>query len=458
LVRTHLIVARRLHADEAAKPLASRSKWPTALWLQVSPEAADLSSLVGAAFGGDRPEAQFGAWLRRDCQTPKDGLSVRHFPLLEEWASLITRIKRRRWYHQLEGNADDLPLFVNGSPHSSVVVPDSLRDVLPDSFSAGALTTLEQAGIQVGQGLRTGCNRFFYVTARGPSEAGAMCVEASSFFGHRRFSVPADAVRPVLRRQSELASIEEAQVPEGRVLDLRHWVLPEDAHIAAGAKAAYAACGETQPRIMPDELADFVRTAAAAHLDDEHEKPIPQLSAVCTNVRIPRNGQITPRFWYMLPDFAPRHLPAAFVPRINHGLAWVGCNRDPAILIDANFSTFWAPQDGWTSHGLKALLNSTWCRAFMEALGTPMGGGALKLEAAHLRHMPVPVLSGTVKDELDKAGSQLTRDAVHVQSRIDEIILAAVCAGLSSGLSLSQLADAMTERARGLSSARQRAA
>lgn len=458
LVRTHLIVAQRLEGDEAAKPLTARSAWPTALWLQVAPEAANSRSLVGAAFGDDDPEAQFGAWLRDRCRVPKHGVSVRHFDLRDEVASLGVRTKRRRWYRQLESNAADLPLFIDGPAHYSFAVPDSLRDIFPEGFPANVFTTLEQAGIQVGQGLRTGCNRFFYVTAGETLEHGFVRVEASSLFAHRRFTVPSDALRPVLRRQSEVASVEATGVSEGRVLNLRGWVLPEDYNAVADARSAYTASGEALPQVMPDELADYVRIAAAARLEENNGKRIPELSAVRTNVRIPRNGKTMPRFWYMLPDFAPRHLPAAFVPRIIQDLPWVESNRDPPFLIDANFSTFWTPQEGWSRHALKALLNSTWSRTFMEALGTPLGGGALKLEATHLRHVPVPVLSAAARTALDKAGRQLSKDTHHLHSAIDEIILASVLARYSSRLSVSALTDAMNERARTLSSARQRAA
>lgn len=459
LVRTHLIVAQRLHPEEAVVSLGARTGWPSALWLQVSPEASDTDSLVGAAFSGDHPEARFAAWAHSHCTAPKTGISVRSFSLNEEWASLAARIKQRRWYHKLEGPPDDLPLFAGERPSVRTIIPEAFRDLLPIGFSPGALCTLEEVGIQVGQGLRTGCNRFFYVTACGLSDSGMVTVEASAFFDRRRVAVPAGAVRPVLRRQSEMGALENGSIPDGRVLDLRSWVLPEDAAIVAQAAAAYAVCGETPPEIMPDELAAYVRMAGHASLDGTGgTKRIPQLSAVCTNVRLSRNGQVTPRFWYMLPDFTVRHLPAAFVPRINDGVPWVESNCDPTILIDANFSTFWAPDGDWPRDALRGLLNSTWCRAFMEALGTPLGGGALKLEATHLRHLPVPVLSADAKSDLEKAGRQLTRNAAVVQARIDEIVLIAVLNLLPARISLPQLAQAMTERARNLSAARQRAA
>src|SRR5690606_40625897 len=49
---------------------------------------------------------------------------------------------------------------------TAVPVPEALRDLLPESFDGQALRTLDDAGICAGQGLRTGCNRFFYVRLR----------------------------------------------------------------------------------------------------------------------------------------------------------------------------------------------------------------------------------------------------------------------------------------------------
>lgn len=236
-------------------------------------------------------------------------------------------------------------------------------------------------------------------------------------------------------------------------------MLPDDYEKVSDAFHAYATCDERPPQVMTDELASFVRIAASASFgSSEKQQPIPELSAVRTNVRDARNGTITPRFWYMLPNFTSRHQPAAFVPRINNGLPWVESNLDPAILIDANFSTFWAPDEDWSRHTLKALLNSTWCRALMEALGTPLGGGALKLEATHLRYLPVPRLSAKAKDKLEKLGRNLTRESEDVHDRIDQIVMDAVLASQGTDINLSRLLKSMTERAQSMSIDRQRAA
>jgi hypothetical protein len=145
------------------------------------------------------------------------------------------------------------------------------------------------------------------------------------------------------------------------------------------------------------------------------------------------------------------------VARINHGLPWTEANFELPLLIDANFSTLWGPEKGLTRYALKALLNSIWCRAFMEALGTAFGGGALKLEATHLRQLAVPVLSDDARADLAAAGRQLTRTTTEVQSRIDAIVLDAVLTRTASLTSRVQLATALAERANNMSCARQAA-
>ena len=252
--------------------------------------------------------------------------------------------------------------------------------------------------------------------------------------------------------------IEGGHVPVGRVLDLRHWILPEHASIVAEAETTYRLCREPSPKIMPEELAAYVRLAATFPLEDRGGgRPAPELSAVRTNVRAHRQGTITPRFWYMLPDFASRHLPAAFIARVIGDAPWAERNLDTPILVDANFSTFWAPEQGWTAPALKALLNSTWCQLLMEALGTPLGGGALKLEAAHMRQLPIPALSKRAMEKLHVEGSKLRRYSGKTRERIDQIVFQALCEETPNA-DPRQLATMMTSRSETLRRMRHRIA
>lgn len=458
LVRTHLIVARRLGKDEAEIPLRERRREAMAKWVDVAPSAADEGSLLGAAFG-DRSEAAFARWLKEPSRTAVEGIKVRDFDLGNEWATLRLRIRRCRWYPVVENEGFDPPPLSVGAKSSRSPLPDALRQILPADANPVAPGTLEELGIRVGQGLRTGCNDFFYVTTYGESRDGLEVIEAAPAVGGSRLTVPSGLLRPVLRRQSEVAMMTRGHLPPGRVLDLRAWVLPEDSRHVATAEAAYARRGERPPQVMGSELADFVRKVAGIPLKRNPEgRPVPELSAVRTNVRCAQDERITPRFWYMLPDFTPRHRPAAFVPRINQGTPWVECNRNPPLLVDANFATFWTSDDSWSSLAMKALLNSVWCRTCMEATGTPLGGGALKLEATHLRRMPLPRFVDDDRAALHEAGGRLHRDSDEVQARIDRVVLKALFPDGAGRGCLSQLAEHLAVQTTALAAARQGAA
>ena len=424
LVRTHLVIAKRLPSDEATIPLSERGSFASVEWVQVTPEAGNDKSLVGDAFDGKSPERDFSNWLRDVSRDSQPGIRLHQFCLREEWDLLKSRIDTKRWYLQVESPMSELPLFTHAVPRPFPVLPEAVRDIFTGAIEE--LGTLEDEGIHVGQGLRTGCNQFFYVTECSPVSDGFVCVQASQALSGREFVVPQDALRPVLRRQSEAPILLTGQIPPGRVLDLRRWVLPEDDETVSRNLSVYLAAGEPVPQDMPPGLADFVRLAAQSIVKGATTtRHIPDMSAVRTNVRIPKNGT-TPRFWYMLPDFTRRHKPAVFVARVNYKQPWAEANLDPPILIDANFSSFWSTRSIWTCLGIKSMLNSVWCRTLMEALGTPLGGGALKLEASQLRRMPVPRLSEKSIRSLNEAGKELTRDSLAVQEAIDSVVLHAV--------------------------------
>lgn len=456
LVRTHLVIARRLAWDEAQAPVSDRSRLPAATWLQIAPAAAGGKSLVGSAFPGPEPERDFAAWART-ANREVPGIESRPFALDEEWRTLEQRLGRKSWFQNAENRRDALPLFSVGEARPAAV-PEGLRDILPPTAMPAHLQTLEQAGIRVSQGLRSGCNRFFYVTLAGDDDGEIATVEASDSFQNMRFRVPAAALRPVLHRQSDMQSFADGRVPATRALDLSNWVLPEDQPAVVKAAEAYRKRGASVPRVMPSELASFVRLAAQYAPDPKQPaRFIPDLSAVRTNIRQPANGRDVPRFWYMLPAFTARHLPAIFTPRINHGMPAAALNTQPPILIDANFSTLWSEERRWTAHALYALFNSSWCRAAMESAGTPLGGGALKLEATHIRQLPVPPLSDRDCETLHALGQQLAASTRSVGYQIDMFVLAAALPGIDES-DLKEAARHIESRLQAVCTARQRTA
>lgn len=453
LVRTHLIVARRLDDATTAIPVGARSDKPVAPWLEIAPEAAARSSLVGKVFRGEHPELKLAQWLRSGKRGKRKGLAVRNFDARKEWAELREAAGSKAWLKRLEGSADESPSRnVRSSRHDAL--PDVLCELLTKKMLEVNYSSLQQLGIEAGQGLRTGCNAFFYVSALEQAEGDNVLVEAAGLFGRQHIPVPKSVLKTVLRRQSELKMFVEGKPLAGRVLDLRGWAIAEDVGTSGKRTRHRDLFDDAGSNIIPEPLAAFVRRAARTRLKDDPDAPlIPELSAVRTNARLPKSGSPA-RFWYTLPNFAPRHRPAAFVPRIVQDTPWVEANAPDAFLVDANFSTFWTVSGGWSGTAIKALLNSSWCRAYMEATGTPMGGGALKLEATHLKRLLLPPLPKDAAAQLHKAGRCLNGS---INANIDAVnaIVLKVLSG-DNPRTIKRLASALDEIATGLSAARQR--
>jgi len=411
LVRTQLVVATRLPTPEASVPLRARQPQSTlAPWAEVDPSAGAQDSLVGAAFPGEDPEEAFASWLLRGPESPGEhqGIVVDTRSAEGEAREVLARCRTAPWLKRLEPAAGESLLFGDVPTSGIEMVPRRLRDLMgQDRLN---LVELSDLGIRVGQGLRTGCNGFFYVDLIGQVGKEQARVRLSPMLGGWHAVVPLAALAPVLRRQSDLGALGRGELPSGRVLDLRAFVLPEDHTYVDDASSLYKKTGLTPPSVMPEELDELVRRAAQTrHGRSRDSKRIPELSAVRTNVRPAKAGPRPqlPRFWYMLPDFARRHLPDAFVARINQHTPWVVANLEPPLLIDANFSTLWSDAGRLPSPAIVGLLNSSWARACMETIGTPMGGGALKLEATHLQRLPLPSLTDVQVRGLADLGASL---------------------------------------------------
>src|SRR5262249_42226519 len=160
----------------------------------------------GTAFVGKAPEVQFANWIRCGAAGRKSGVIARAFSLDEEWTALRTKAARRPWLRAIEENEADLPLFSAARTAESPAVPETVRDLVGNA--AGTLQTLEASGIKVGQGLRTGCNRFFYVNTAGPVRNDTAPIRVSAAYGGCEFNVPAEVLRPVLRKQVEVPIVE----------------------------------------------------------------------------------------------------------------------------------------------------------------------------------------------------------------------------------------------------------
>lgn len=400
LVPATLVVSRRLSSQLASIPLSERDEFQRVTAIAaIRPAAGDSRSLVGRAFAGTDPDAAFAAWLGAAPASLDGQVAVRHLAWAEQRSAVLAGCRHEQWF-RAAGETTRAHQPERGAPHSAV--PPTLRAAV-GSLRPAALTTFDRLGYEVGQGLRTGCNPFFYLDAIGPAVDGMQAARVSDPLGSGAIDVPAELLRPVVRRQSDVPGFAlDPAALAGRALVLHGWGLPEDTE---------AAC----LRPVPDSLACLIcRAARTAIGPPERRVLIPELSAVRTNSRACApatlfRGVSAPRYWYTLPDFAERHRPLLFVARVNTGTPSFILNSDPPTLIDANFSTIYGHSESVPPLALLAMLNSTWCRACAECIGTPMGGGALKLEATQLRQLPLPILTPAAASRLAEIGYSLSR-------------------------------------------------
>ena len=442
LVRTQLIIAKRLKQNEALIPVSKRNLQNKRLSrIEISPKATNEESIVGNLFPGPDSDFQFAEWLsnikKANQAISNEFIEVRHVPIIDEIERWEEIINSSPWYSKMEPSEHE----TIGSIRTRSTIPERLNSILPYCADKN-LKTIEQSNIRIGQGLRTGCNDFFYVTAIQKNDEEFVRVRLSSLFHNKEINIPKSAVAPVIRHQADLGLIKNGNDNlKGLVLDLRNYVLPEDYESVKAAKESYGKAGKSIVSIMPNELSEYVRKASKTiYIKSKINKPIPGLSAVRPNTRKydPKRPSLPPRFWYMLPDFTRRHRPEAFVPRVNHGTPWTYVNSHPSTLIDANFSTIWQIGKGFAPSAIAALMNSTWCRVYMESIGTPLGGGALKLEATHLRQIRIPIFNLNELDSLDLLGNKLKgrADMVCEQTlkQIDYLVITAILRDSSNAI------------------------
>ena len=412
LVRTTLVVARRVSARSSGL-LTNPNRHVHA---RLSSAAADDRGPIGALHPRARvPELRFRERLRGvACSTETEewaGLSADAVDDAQARDRLRSQLPRTTWGRSIEA--------AGTQPSCASYLPRRLRGIV--RCRAPEFCTLEDLGWSVGQGLRTGANRFFYGEfVEGEDRASRVVVDDE--LSGDPITVPNDLLRVVVRRQHDMAAAAgAAHLSPGRLLYLVEHALPEDiaAAEAAGVAAPYV---PLQPAV-----ADHVRRAAVLNVGSGAEpRHIPELSAVVTNGRRadPTKPSRAPRFWYQLPALAPRHTGNLFIARV--------CHRHPEVfgnprssVIDANFSTLWQHEDkpGLPAAALLALLRSSWAVATMELTGTVLGGGALKIEATQLRRLPLPSAAVTISADLELHGRAAYNEAGPVdKEEVDRLI------------------------------------
>lgn len=405
-VKTSLLVARRI------KDKGSIRDWKDESYVHISlpSNLATADSLIGKTYfaSSRKAEQAFASHVKTILQTKSnellDGIDFQRILIADQAATVVQMAAKKPWFASLE------PRSQHKDP--SYILPPHLVSLFEGYC---ALKTLGELGLDVGQGLRTGANEFFYVSI-GSVEKNHCEVSLSKLFHSESVIFPSSCLMPVVRKQTDVAQggmMVDMNSLTGAVLALQQWALPEDAK-------------GTNYQVLPSRAASHLRRAARTAVTNGL---IPSLSAVKTNARNAKpRASLRPRFWYMLPDFASRHSPDLFVARVNSETPRVLLNPGRQALVDANFSTLWLRDNSKvTVKAFLAYLNSSIAVALYEYTGAVMGGGALKLEATHLRTMPVPDLPERAWGRLEVLGDKLANSSANERSDIVREIDILIC-------------------------------
>lgn len=276
-------------------------------------------------------------------------------------------------------------------------LPHELLNLIGDE-DACEYISLSDMGVDCGQGLRTGANDFFYLSIVRDDRDQYLARSKGWDQGGREYRVQKSELIPALQNRREIEGL--VVVPEKLTTGVIY--LSHEAE---------------------DDFKEYI-DSAEQHRDTKGRK-FKDYSAVKSNEK--RDGEQIVRYWYMLPKFARRHLPNLCLTRVSSKLPeclYVEQNVEKPIAIDANMVTLWS-DDQRINLITFAMLNSTWSKLYLELICTVMGGGALKIEASHLKKLLLPKLAEERLVQLEKAGAQIInagKGTQEIQDLIDKIM------------------------------------
>lgn len=396
-VRTCLVVAKRKKTESFREALRKQT-YCISLKQQVIGESSLVENFSYRSLKG--PEAFFNMLQERPC------ISSEYYSATKEktyalFPQMLHGLSEYKWFAEQHPCFGGIELF-----------PVKLKNILKE-YSSIPYQTLSERGWGIGQGLRTGANDFFYGKL---IEEDVKCSLVESTWYQKPIVVNNTNLLAALQNRSSINGLYvSAQQLQTRVLYITNQVRPQDYDLLSPDVTAYCS-------IMDDDLANYI-TAGEKHNPSSPKSslPFPERSAVAPNVRKCSSGYT--RFWYMLPEMVNRHQPSLCLPRVcGSAIECLFVEQAPnqPIAVDANFTTLWHNSQREQRIAF-ALLNSSWFKCYIECVATVMGGGALKVEASHIRQVHFPHLPEESLDALEICGAKLTQSRTLTPQLLDEI-------------------------------------
>lgn len=406
LVRTCLVVAQKIGLQELNKKKSGKIRCD-----EFSSQLIGEKSLVDKLVVGDnKGYAALNALVTTSQDFVSDGVSSVRITEQSMFPQVFEMRSKTDWI----SDSDKIELNMND------VLPAEIKKISDANYS-GEFANLENMGWNVGQGLRTGANDFFYLDIKEWKNKSVLL--KTKDWAKTEVATSEDIVRRVVQNRKEVGGlcINENELTKG-LLYIRNKVRKTDvAKMSLAIKDSYSELCED---------IDMYIDLAEKYDPGKDKKRFQELSAVRPNEKKKADGYFS--FWYMLPELKSRHLPDLCIPRINGReveCLFVNNKSKNRIVIDANFTTLWSDESAST-YAVFALLNSTWFKCYMELIGTTMGGGALKIEASHIKKAIFPKLSDKQMERLTKIGRKCVERGNIGQSdlaQIDKVVLSEFC-------------------------------
>lgn len=404
LVRTCLIVAKK----KKDIPLSEATGEKTLL-IDLGAELMGECSLVdNLTWNGLSGEKAFVELLDRKANAAGNSFALKIRSTMSLFPQMLASQRMPKWMlsgdFQVQNSVSQLPL--------------ELDNIILKSVPEQAYMTLGDLGIYCGQGLRSGANEFFYLEIVDESGDKYSLRPNTWFEGGKTIEVPKKfIVRCVQNRRQVTGLVANPQELKTGVLYLQDHICPQDFNVCThNATELYKA--------LPNTLSDYISKA------EGYKNPrgisFSEYSAVKPNEK--KIDSQYERFWYMLPQLAPRHLPNLCITRVSStssDCVYIPQSEEDPIAVDANFVTLWGNSEENIKISL-ALLNSTWSKCCLELLCTVMGGGALKIEASHVRKLLFPKLDHCQLQRLLEYGIAIAKGqkiTAELRDAIDTTIL-----------------------------------
>lgn len=403
LVRTCLVIAQKTSMQELNKKDGTRIRCD-----ELSAKLIGEKSLIEKLHvGNSKGYDALSVLITQEQDYVSNGISSVMIP--EQ--SMFPRVFEMRSKCEWISDSDKIEL------NKYDILPAEIKNVSRSNY-AGEFVSLEEMDWNIGQGLRTGANEFFYLDVEEWKNNSVLLKTRD--WAKTEFKTSKDLVRRVVQNRKDISGlcINEDELTKG-LLYIRKKVRKIDiSKLTPSIRDDYSILGK--------DLETYINLAEK-YTPGNNKKRFQELSAVSPNDKKKADGYIN--FWYMLPELKSRHLPDLCIPRINGGeveCLFVNNASNRRIVVDANFNTLWNDMPE-KAYAVFTLLNSTWSKCYMELIGTTMGGGALKIEASHIKKVLFPRLSNEQIEVLMNIGKKCVEQGKIRQSDLTQIDKAILC-------------------------------